>query len=333
MATKYLADVIDGKKVIQSLDVSDLSAGEHTFWFRICSNALGQWLHLPVMVYKGRKPGKRFVITAGVHGDEYNGVLVAQKVASQLASADISGSVVIVPTVNLSGMLSHSRDYSSNDPDHSTANLNRFFPGNKNGNEAQRYVYQLWEHLLKPNADLAIDLHTQTSGTIYPLYVFADYRLDDALNMARLMNPDVIFDDPGDPGILETVWNQHQIPSITVEVGVGRYSDYPLVERSTNGVLNVLSDYQVLAEGAAIETEPPFVEGKELTSIRAETGGFYQPQVELLQPVKEGALLSVQTDSFGKEVKRYYAPRAGVVLSFNVEPMRATGALIVRLIH
>ncbi|MEZ9926422.1 succinylglutamate desuccinylase/aspartoacylase family protein [Vibrio breoganii] len=333
MTTEYLTDVIDGKKVIQSLDVSDLSAGEHTFWFRICSNALGQWLHLPVMIYKGSKPGKRFMITAGVHGDEYNGVLVAQKVASQLASAEISGSVVIVPTVNLSGMLSHSRDYSSNDPDHSTANLNRFFPGNKNGNEAQRYVYQLWENLLKPNADLAIDLHTQTSGTIYPLYVFADYRLNDALNMARLMNPDVIFDDPGDPGILETVWNQHNIPSITVEVGVGRYSDYPLVERSTKGVLNVLRDYEVLIEGEALEAEPTFVEGKELTSIRAETGGFYQPQVDLLQPVKKGDLLSVQTDSFGKEVKRYYAPRAGVVLSFNVEPMRATGALIVRLIH
>lgn len=35
------------------------------------------------------------------------------------------------------------------------------------------------------------------------------------------MQPDCVLNDPGDPGILETVWNRSGIPSITVEVGMG----------------------------------------------------------------------------------------------------------------
>ncbi|GAM62883.1 deacylase [Vibrio ishigakensis] len=249
MNTEYLKDVIDGYQVISKLNVNDLEAGEHTFWFRVGTNALGQWQHLPVMVFKGKEQGKRFVITAGVHGDEYNGILTSHQIGEALSGKVNRGSVVIVPTINLSGTLNHNRDYISNDPDHSTANLNRFFPGNKEGNEAQRYVFNVWEYLLKPNADLAIDLHTQTSGTVYPLYAFADYRMPDCVKMAKLIGPDVILDDPGDPGILETVWNRSGIPSTTLEVGMGRYSDYPLIERSVKGVLNCLSSYELIDEG------------------------------------------------------------------------------------
>ncbi|MDW3138620.1 deacylase, partial [Vibrio sp. 1288] len=43
MATQFLDDVIQGHQVIQSLDVTDLPAGEHKFWFRIATNALSQW--------------------------------------------------------------------------------------------------------------------------------------------------------------------------------------------------------------------------------------------------------------------------------------------------
>lgn len=332
MNTEYLKDVIDGYPVISKLNVADIEPGEHTFWFRVGTNALGQWQHLPVLVFKGSEEGKRFVITAGVHGDEYNGILASHQIGERLQGKVVRGSVVIVPTINLSGTLNHNRDYISNDPDHSTANLNRFFPGNKDGNEAQRYVYNVWEHLLKPNADLAIDLHTQTSGTTYPLYAFADYRMPDCVKMAKLIGPDVILDDPGDPGILETVWNRSDIPSTTLEIGMGRYSDYPLIERSVVGVLNCLSAYEVIDQGSS-ESQTLVFEGKEVTSIRAITGGFYKPQVALLQQVKEGDLLSIQTDAFGREVRRYKAPRDGLVLSLNVEPMRATGALVVRLIH
>lgn len=330
MATQFPGDIIQGHQVIQSLDVSDIASGEHKFWFRIATNALSQWQHLPVLVYKGQKPGKKLVITAGVHGDEYNGVLAAQKTARELIGSDLAGTVTIVPGINLTGMLNKSRDFCSPDPDAARANLNRFFPGNEFGNEANRYLHTLWTNLLKPNAELAIDLHTQTSGAAYPLYVFADFRIEDSLQMARLINPDVILDDPGDSGVLETVWNSNGVPSITVEVGTGSYTDEALINRTVNGIFNILKHYEVIS--GVPETIHPCVEGREIVTIKAEFGGFVLPQVSILEPVVQGQLVAIQYDGFGDEIQRYNAPTSGTVISHNVEPIRAAGSLLVRLI-
>ncbi|MGD8232814.1 succinylglutamate desuccinylase/aspartoacylase family protein [Vibrio sp. TRT 1302] len=317
---------------IQALDVNALEPGEHKFWFAVATDAIGHPQTLPVRVFKGTKPGKRIMITAGVHGDEQNGILTAQKLARELEGQELSGCVTIVPAVNLSGIARHSRDFHSAAPDSSSANLNRVFPGNPHGDDASRYAHSLWENLLKPNADLAIDLHSQTSGSAYPLYAFADYRIEDAIRMARLINPDVILNDPGDPGILETVYNRADIPSITIEVGVGRYTDLEMVERATTGVLNVLRCYQLLA-GDVEDANSECVEGNAITSVRAEQGGFVICHVELLEAVTLGQKLATQYNSFGDEIQTYYSPTAGVVISHNVESVRAPGSLVVRLIH
>ena len=94
--------------------------------------------------------------------------------------------------------------------------MNRIFPGNPEGDAAQRYIASIWYDLLAPNADIAVDLHTQTRGAAYPLYVFADYRIPQTVKMARLMNPDCIFDDPGDDGVLKR-YGTSGVPSITVK--------------------------------------------------------------------------------------------------------------------
>ncbi|AUI88251.1 deacylase [Vibrio azureus] len=331
MPTTILSDTLQGHSVLQSLDVSDLPAGEHKFWFRIATNAIGQWQHTPVWVFKGASPGKKVMITAGVHGDEYNGVLAAQSVARQLIGERLSGTVTVVPTINLTGMLNHSRDFVSPDPDLVRTNLNRCFPGNEKGKEAHRYLSVLWQNLLQPNADLAIDLHTQTSGAVYPLYVFADFRRPLSKDMARWLNPDVILNDPGEQGVLETTWQSHDTDCITVEIGQGRYISNDLIQRTTEGVFNILK-HQHIVKGQPKPIKP-CLEGNEIINISANQGGFVIPQVTMLQAVEEKQLLAIQYDGFGSEVERYFSPANATVLSFNIEPMRAAGSLIVRLIR
>ncbi|MCK6265851.1 succinylglutamate desuccinylase/aspartoacylase family protein [Vibrio sp. ZSDE26] len=317
---------------IQALDVNALEAGEHKFWFAVATDAIGHPQTLAVRVFKGKKTGKRIMITAGIHGDEQNGILTAQQLARSLVDTDLAGTVTIVPTVNLSGIARHSRDFHSAAPDSSSANLNRSFPGSATGDDASRYANSLWENLLKPNADLAIDLHSQTSGSTYPLYAFADYRLEDSIRMARLINPDVILNDPGDPGILETVYNRAGIPSITIEVGVGRYTDLKMVDRATHGILNILKSYELITGSVEIN-DTQCVEGSEIISVRAKQGGFVICQVALLDKVIEGQILAKQYNSFGDEVETYTAPVNGTVISHNVESVRAPGSLVVRLIR
>lgn len=316
--------------LIESLDVDQLPAGEHQFNFAVATNALGEWQSLPVRVFKGAKAGKRVMVTAGVHGDEQSGIMAALKFANQLVDKELAGCVTIVPTMNPTGILNHSRDFYPVDPDTSPSNMNRYFPGNSEGNELERFIANVWNNLLKPNADIAIDLHTQTSGTTYPLYVFADYRIEASKQMAHLLNPDVILDDPGDKGVLETTWNESGIPSITVEVGAGRYSDKALIERTVEGMLNILKAHDVLG-GDSSETKQ-CIEGTKTISIKAKLGGFVESHVELLQAVQEGDLLATQFNSLGEVTTRYYAPESGTVLSHNVEALRAPGSLVARLI-
>ena len=39
MPTEYMDDVVQGKRVIQRLDVEDLPPGEHSFWFQAGTQA------------------------------------------------------------------------------------------------------------------------------------------------------------------------------------------------------------------------------------------------------------------------------------------------------
>ena len=331
MTTSLNQSIVPMYPTLQALDVDALDAGEHKFWFAVATDAIGHPQTLPVRVFKGNKPGRKIMITAGIHGDEQNGILTAQKLARELVSKMVAGVVTIVPAINLSGIARHSRDFHSAAPDSSSTNLNRVFPGQEDGDDAHRYAHSLWTHLLKPNADLAIDLHSQTSGSAYPLYAFADYRLDDALTMARLINPDVILNDPGDPGILETAYNRAGIPSVTLEIGVGRYTDLTMVDRAVEGLLNILRAYQLI-EGEVKTQTLPCVEGDIITSVRAKQGGFVICHVNLLEKVRQGEHIATQYNSFGDIIDEYYSPGDGVVISHNVESVRAPGSLVVRLI-
>ncbi|HEY7765835.1 MAG TPA: peptidase M14, partial [Aestuariivirgaceae bacterium] len=79
--TVYTADVIRGKKVVSLLDVNDLEPGrKHFLYFKGVEMPTGQHWYVSVTVAKGAKPGKRGVLTSGVHGDEMSSVHAVQTV-------------------------------------------------------------------------------------------------------------------------------------------------------------------------------------------------------------------------------------------------------------
>ena len=45
----------------------------------------------------GSRPGPHVLITAGIHGSEYPGILAARKLRAFLAEADIAGTVTVLP--------------------------------------------------------------------------------------------------------------------------------------------------------------------------------------------------------------------------------------------
>jgi hypothetical protein len=117
---------------------------------------------------------------------------------------------------------------------------------------------------------------------------------------------------------------------------MGKFTQPDMIQRAVDGVFNMLSYYEMLdGEDPLGEKQLPsmdWIEGKNVVSIRADIGGFVLPQVELLQSVEQEDLLAIQYDAFGNECRRYHAPSAGRVLSYNVDALREPGALVCRLL-
>lgn len=73
--TVYTGDVINGKKVVSSLNTDDLEPGrKHLLYFQGVQMSTGQYWYVSVIVAKGIRPGKRFTLTSGVHGDRGAGL-------------------------------------------------------------------------------------------------------------------------------------------------------------------------------------------------------------------------------------------------------------------
>jgi predicted deacylase len=326
-------DVVNGKPVIERLDAQALATGTHCYYFSPLRMVTGTGWQIPVAVIKGSEQGLRAVITAGVHGDELNSVVTAQQLIQELNPDTIRGSVVIVPELNIPGLMNNCRDFVPSDADSSTQNLNRIFPGDPSGiDPAKKYVGEIWRRLLLPNADIALDLHTQSRGTVYPVFVFADFRNDKARAMAEHFGADMILDDPGMSGVLETTWNANGVPCITIEIGAGGQHQPDLVIRGIEGIRRVLAYSGLLAEQCPAPARHPIV-GNEVVSIRADRSGYGYSKVSIGDTVEAGQEVAILRDSFGFEVARYSTPVAGHVVSIHSNPLREYGSLLVRVLR
>lgn len=109
---------------------------------------------LEAWLFCGTHSGKTLVVTAGVHGCEYVGILALQKLVETLDCTTLYGQVILLPLVNPKGFFAGVKQLNPADG----RNLNREFPGREDGTETQRMAWAI-EKLLYPEADFLLDLH------------------------------------------------------------------------------------------------------------------------------------------------------------------------------
>ena len=196
--TVYTGDVIDGKKVISALNIDDLEPGKkHLFYFQGVQMVTGQHWYVSVMVAKGARPGKRIALVSGVHGDEISSVRTLQTVMDQLDPPAMSGAVLAVLDVSRPAIEGMARRWPNSRRGIDLIDMNREWPGNENGPTApSRHAGLLFNRLLRPNADYAMDFHTGTTGMDVTAFHLARMDLPEVRAMAELFPIDQIFDNP-----------------------------------------------------------------------------------------------------------------------------------------
>ena len=111
---------------------------------------------------KSGKEGPVVWIVAGIHGDEVGGIVIAQEIFKKLRREGIlKGEIHIIPLMNPIGFESGARGMVVSEED-----LNRVFPGNKNGTFAERLADTIFSQITKTKPTLVLDLHNDWSNSI-----------------------------------------------------------------------------------------------------------------------------------------------------------------------
>lgn len=335
-ATVYTGDVIQGKRVISELDVNDLEAGKlHRFFFQGVQMGTGQHWYLPVVVAKGAKPGKRVLLISGVHGDEVSPVDAVQRVMAQLDPAQMAGTVTAVYDVSRPAKEGTTRMWPIAQWGGQLIDLNRVWPGNEQGgNPPTRHAGMVFNRLLKPNADVALDFHTAATGGDFTAFIFAKMGKPQVREMAVLYPIEQIKSDPGYPGTLETSLVEAGIPALTIEIGGPRYFDKRMIPMFVEGTMNVLKLHKVVAGtmGRTAKEAGTFF-GDAMHTVRATHGGFLELRVDLRSKVVPGQVVAVQRNSFGEVVREYKTEVGGEITTLQRDAMIEPGTRVVQVLY
>ena len=123
--------------------------------------------------------GPTALVTAGVHGDEYEGLLIARSVSSGISSLPTSpDGVIVMPAVNLPAVRARTRTSPID-----RQNMNRAFPGDA-GTGPTAMIASFIERRLLPDIDVALDLHSGGTQSIYAPCGYV-YEMGDAAFRSR----------------------------------------------------------------------------------------------------------------------------------------------------
>ena len=81
----------------------------------------------PITIINGKEDGKIILASAGIHGCEYPGIQAMVELSKEIDPADVSGVVILMHCINISGFEERQTYVVPDDPERK--NLNRLFPG------------------------------------------------------------------------------------------------------------------------------------------------------------------------------------------------------------
>ena len=268
----------------------------------------GTELHVPHVLLCGEQPGPTVLITAGIHNAEYVGIQAAIELSNELDVSTLHGNVVLVPLVNRSGFENRTMSRVFEDG----KNLNRVFPGNREGSEAERLAHMLFEVFIR-NADAYIDLHC---GDGYETLIPYCYYLGDApaeetaKRMVECVNVKYVVRSHCRTGGAYNLASLHGVPSVLIERGQLSLFSREEIEADKADVCNILRRLGVLNVDWIRYPKQELLEYND----DAPCTGCWYPEKKPGDRFRKGEKLGEIRDYFGKSLFTELAPADGVLL-------------------
>jgi predicted deacylase len=291
--------------------------------------------NIPVAVIHGAKPGRVLALVSGAHGTEYTSIIALEKLIGMLNPAEISGTVIIVPLVNIPSFEQKVPHVNPVDG----KSMNRMYPGKMDGTQTDRASYLITKQVVE-QCDHLIDYHggdLDESLRPYSYWTKTGNETQDQFSreMVLAFGLDHIIistDRPTDPNAsryLENTATTRGKPSITVEAGHAGTVEPEDLAALVDGSLGVMRFLKMLP-GSPVPIEHPVWVEKILTIASDQTGIFY-PLVKRGTYVEAGMKVGYVTDYVGKTIFEARASGAGVVLYICAVPSMTKGATIANI--
>ena len=283
------------------------------------------------------KAGPKFLLTAGVHGDEYEPILTAIDLISSLPGCLVNGSVTIVPVSNESAYDNGSR-FGEDGLD-----LARICPGSSNGTITEIAASHI--SALVKEADYFIDMHT--GGLSYEIYPLAGYMLHPSpevlkkqQEMAIAFNLPLVWGTDSRPeGRTLSVARDAEVPAIYVEYGGGTGTRSNVVQAYKSGVINVLRYLNMLKDPIIqIECDKYWIEDYRQDSgylqgkMPSPVDGIFVANVKIGDMIKAGEVFGKVIESISGKQVDLYADIDGLVFLLRtivkVKPGDALGGIM-----
>jgi len=275
---------------------------------------------MPIEVLRGSKNGPTIFICSTIHGDEIIGIEIVRRILAKLDVKIMSGTLIAIPIVNVFGFNDRSRYL----PDR--RDLNRCFPGLKNGSLASQLAYKFMQEIVL-KSDYGIDIHTGAyNRTNYP-QIRTDITNYENWQLAQAFNAPAIVNSNLRDGSLREATSQAKIPMILYEAGEALRFEENAVEIGVEGILRVLESIGMLNKTTRKSRKDIFV-AKSSSWIRASQSGICLSKVKLGAVVKKGQILAEISNPFGDNKIAVKATQPGMVIGSSILPLVNKGDAI-----
>lgn len=272
-------------------------------------------LKIPIIIERSKIDGPVVLFSAGIHGDEINGVEIVRQIIIQKINKPKTGTIICIPIVNMFGFVNKSRDF----PD--GRDLNRVFPGSKNGSLASRFAYHILKEIM-PTVDYCVDFHAGGASR------FNAPQIRIVPNNAELKKLADIFDAPftlyskNIAGSFRNSSEKLNVKMLLFEGGKSLDINNEIAQEGVNGARRILDYLGMLNPKLyAIQKETSSIYIEKSSWIRANRSGLFLDYNKIGCYVKKGFVLGAITDPFGKFEQKVKAPNDGYIINANHSPI------------
>ena len=289
---------------------------------------LNNELKIPVFIVSGKEEGPTAFISAGMHGDELNGIQVVKILRDMINPDSLSGRIIFIPAINILGFKECSRLFPLDNKD-----LNRQF-GKKNVNfPSEKVAKAIFDEVVK-KCDFGIDCHDSNAENVLLTHprILSNNEAPEVTALSRIFGTDLIMERNGKKGMLAIeAYRKLKVPVLTIEIGGGVKIWDEFVEEGVKGIMNILV-YKKMINGIIDVPIRQFILDYR-HGYAAPFSGLVDVKVNLGDAVDEGEVIATLYDPEKDFVKEIKAEHPGVVFSVRLKSKINKGETMFSVLH